>query len=86
MVNKGSVRKNVPADITDIPIKYWMGSVSAIRGSLAKGNGRVMDTRLLMAQNHDVVQYLIPRQRVNLALDCPALRRRHVRRSASATK
>ena len=47
-----------------------------------------MDTRLLVVQNHYVVQYLSPRQRMNVTLDCPGVRgvpRRHASRSTAAT-
>ncbi|KAI0219146.1 hypothetical protein LSAT2_029249 [Lamellibrachia satsuma] len=47
-----------------------------------------METRLLVVQNHYVVQYLSPRQRMNVTLDCPGVRgvpRRHASRSTAAT-
>ena len=39
-LDSGIIPDTVPADITDTPSQYWMRAiVSAVRGSLAAGNG-----------------------------------------------
>ena len=69
MIDIGTVRGNVPADITDTPGQYWMMAMYMLFM-----DNLLQDTRLLVAQNHCVAQNLTQRQRVNLTLDCPTAR------------
>ena len=52
MVDIGTVRENVIANITDMPSQYWMRAMYLL---FIDNLLQEMDTRLLVAQNHHVI-------------------------------
>ena len=58
-VDRGTVRENVSADITNTPSQYWM---SAMYLTFVDHWRQETDTCLVVAQTHYVAQYLTPRQ------------------------
>ena len=58
------------ADITDTPSQYW---IRAMCLPFVDHLLQEMDPSLFVVQIHYVVQYITPRQRLNMTLDCPTV-------------